>query len=97
MTAVHEGMSKIAHLVNIDTVQDLMEVLRQMLRNTEDRIPFPVALQCIKTALVTLQGSGRELSADETEFISRLYGLLAELPSKPSLTDRKSTRLNSSH
>src|SRR3546814_6592014 len=52
MPAVLEGLSKIAHLVNIDTVQDLMEVLRQMLRNTEDRIPFPVALQCIKTSLV---------------------------------------------
>lgn len=73
-----EGLAKFAHLINFDTVQDVLAVLKGLLK-TVDTLPLDAALNCILTAFQTLQGPGRELQIDQKEYISPLYSQLIRL------------------
>lgn len=75
-----EGLAKIAHLINMDTVLDLLEVLKTMLKNVDD-LPLDASLSCILCAFSTLQGPGRELKIDQKEYITPLYSQLPRLTS----------------
>lgn len=72
LPAALEGLSKVAHLINLDTVVDLMDVLKELL-DPERRLPLPAALHAVLTALRTLQGPGRELKVDDKAFVAFLY------------------------
>jgi nucleolar complex protein 3 len=73
-----EGLAKFAHLINIDTVMDLLQVLKTMLQRVDD-LPLDASLNCILTAFQTLQGPGRELKIDQKEYITPLYTQLPRL------------------
>lgn len=73
-----EGLAKFAHLINFDTVKDILGVLKSLLK-TVDTLPLDAALNCILTAFQTLQGPGRELQIDQKEYISPLYNQLPRL------------------
>ena len=78
LPAALEGLAKFAHLINIDTVIDLLECLKQLLIGV-DELPLEAALNCILTAFQTLQGPGKEMQIDVKEYISPLYTQLARL------------------
>eukprot|EP00339_Tiarina_fusa_P025998 CAMPEP_0117081872 /NCGR_PEP_ID=MMETSP0472-20121206/57680_1 /TAXON_ID=693140 ORGANISM="Tiarina fusus, Strain LIS" /NCGR_SAMPLE_ID=MMETSP0472 /ASSEMBLY_ACC=CAM_ASM_000603 /LENGTH=585 /DNA_ID=CAMNT_0004809931 /DNA_START=47 /DNA_END=1799 /DNA_ORIENTATION=- len=73
-----EGLAKFAHLINIDTVVDLLDVLKQLLLDV-DGLPLEAALNCVLTAFQTLQGPGREMQIDVKEYITPLYSQLPRL------------------
>lgn len=74
-----EGLGRITHLINIDTVEDLMGILRNIL---EVLPPAPVDVQalCIHCSLRTLAGPGQELKIDDEYLVIRLHALIKELP-----------------
>lgn len=78
LPAALEGLAKFAHLINIDTVVDLLDVLKQLL-NEVDNLPLQTTLNCILTAFQTLQGPGREMQIDVKEYITPLYSQLGRL------------------
>jgi nucleolar complex protein 3 len=84
LPAVLEGLAKFAHLINIDTVTDVLAVLRQLL-NREKVLPLEAALNCILTAFVTLQGPGKELKIDPKEYIAPLYHQIPRLMEEYSI------------
>jgi nucleolar complex protein 3 len=73
-----EGLAKFAHLINIDTVTDVLAVLKTLLKRVDD-LPLDASLNCILTAFQTLQGPGRELKIDQKEYITPLYSQLPRL------------------
>ncbi|CAM9791012.1 unnamed protein product [Ectocarpus sp. 4 AP-2014] len=79
--AVMEGLAKFVHLVNLDTVQDLLDLLKDLLAEEEgeEELPLEAALHCILAAFRALQGPGRELQTDEAAFVSALYRRLPDL------------------
>lgn len=79
LPAALDGLSRITHLINIDTVQDLMALLKGIL---EETIPAPVVvqLQCVHCALRTLSGPGAELNLDSDIYLHKLRTLIRDLP-----------------
>jgi nucleolar complex protein 3 len=73
-----EGLAKFAHLINIDTVVDLLGVLRDLLKKI-DALPVDAALNCILTAFQTLQGPGKEMKIDPKEYIMPLYNQIPRI------------------
>ncbi len=73
-----EGLAKFSHLINFDTVVDVLGVLKGLLKNV-DILPLDAALNCMLAALQTLNGPGRELQVDQKEYISPLYSQLPRL------------------
>lgn len=76
-----EGLAKFAHLINIDTVMDLLAVLKDLLKDI-DTLPLDAALNCVLTAFQTLSGPGKEMQIDQKEYISPLYTQLPRLISE---------------
>ena len=76
-----EGLAKFAHLINFDTVRDVLGVLKGLLKTVET-LPLDASLNCILTAFQTLQGPGRELQVDQKEYVSPLYSQLPRLISE---------------
>jgi nucleolar complex protein 3 len=76
-----EGLAKFAHLINFDTVIDVLTVLKGLLKTVET-LPLDASLNCILTAFQTLQGPGRELQIDQKEYVSPLYSQLPRLISE---------------
>lgn len=85
-----EGLAKFAHLINIDTVVDLLDILKQLLLQV-DRLPLAAALNCVLTAFQTLQGPGREMQIDQKEYITPLYSQLARVGTEEN--SRKNTQV----
>lgn len=73
-----EGLAKFAHLINFDTVVDLLKVLKGLLKNVHI-LPLDASLNCVLTAFQTLQGPGRELQIDQKEYVNPLYNQLPRL------------------
>ena len=78
LPAALEGLAKFAHLINIDTVMDLLAVLKDLLQDV-NTLPLDAALSCVLTAFQTLQGPGKELKIDVKEYILPLYNQLPRL------------------
>lgn len=76
-----EGLAKFSHLINIDTVEDLLVHLKELLADVET-LSLDAALNCILTAFSALQGPGRELQIDQKEYVAPLYGQLTRLSSQ---------------
>ena len=75
LPAALEGLAKVAHLINMDTVMDLLAVFRDLLQRVDD-LPLEASLHCILTAFQTLQGPGKELKIDMKEYMIPLYNQL---------------------
>jgi nucleolar complex protein 3 len=73
-----EGLAKFAHLINIDTVVDLLDVLKKLLADV-DELPLEASLNCVLTAFQTLQGPGKEMQIDVKEYITPLYSQIPRL------------------
>ena len=73
-----EGLAKFTHLINFDTVVDLLSVLKGLLKSV-DTLPLEAALNCMLAAFQTLNGPGRELQIDQKEYVSPLYSQLPRL------------------
>ena len=87
-----EGLAKFVHLINIDTVMDVLAVLRDLLKR---ELPLDASLNCILTAFAALHGPGRELKIDQKEYIVPLYQQIPRLieESKSSGTKHDYTAL----
>jgi nucleolar complex protein 3 len=73
-----EGLAKYVHLINMDTVVDLLDVLKHLLADV-DSLPLEASLNCALTAFQALHGPGREMQIDQKEYITPLYSQLARL------------------
>jgi nucleolar complex protein 3 len=71
-------LAKFAHLVNFDTVVDLLKVLRELLKSVRV-LPLDAALNCVMAAFQTLRGPGRDLQIDQKEYVNPLYSQLPRL------------------
>ena len=72
------GVAKFSHLINIDIVYDLVEMLKNMCK--ADGMATESAIQCVLAALRTLSG-GKELKFDDGPFLAYLYKILLRLTS----------------
>jgi hypothetical protein len=72
------GLSRITHLINIDTVEDIILVMRQLLEANSPPAPSTVKLHCVYCVLKTLSGPGQELGSDDELFVSTLCTLVLE-------------------
>ncbi|KAF7294963.1 Nucleolar complex-associated protein 3 [Mycena indigotica] len=87
LPAALQGISKYAHLVNIDFFKDLLKVLKELIVREEDddddnekqKQAVQHRLQCIVTAFELLSGQGEALNIDLTDFITHLYALIMPL------------------
>ncbi|KAG2349941.1 nucleolar complex-associated protein 3 [Suillus weaverae] len=91
LPAALRGISKFAHLINIDFFKDLMQVLKDLILRdapeenpSDDSEPFGVdattairhRLLCIVTAFELLSGQGEALNIDLTDFVNHLYAII---------------------
>lgn len=76
-----EGLSRVSHLINTDTVEDLVAIMRDLLDNPASVPPQEVRLRCLLCAFRTLNGPGETLGLDMDFFTSSLLQLLRELQS----------------
>lgn len=82
------GLAKFSHLIHLDAVVDLLEVLKKLLENG-DQLSTDACVHCILCALKTLRGPGRDtIPVDMKQYLIPLYGLLPRIgipTSEPSL------------
>ena len=73
------GLAKFSHLIHLDAVVDLLEVLKQLLENG-DQLTTDSCVHCILCALKTLRGPGRDtIPSDMKQFLIPLYSLLPRI------------------
>ncbi|KAI9566460.1 nucleolar complex-associated protein-domain-containing protein [Boletus coccyginus] len=84
------GISKYAHLVNIDFFRDLMQVLKGLIMRESDEVDSDAGelhslshnmdiqhrLLCIVTAFELLSGQGEALNVDLSDFVDHLYSII---------------------
>jgi hypothetical protein len=75
-----EGLSKITHLLDIDTVADLMAVLKELLDCQSPVAPVPVRVMAIYCAMKTLSGPGSELKIDDEPYLMHFKQALRDIP-----------------
>ncbi|KAI0934378.1 hypothetical protein AcV5_006236 [Taiwanofungus camphoratus] len=106
LPAALQGISKFAHLVNIDFFKDLMQVLKEIMLRVSmeadgvDYAPSKVEnvqhqLLCIMTAFELLSGQGEALDIDLTDFVNRLYAILPSLSLMPDIDTPPATSFKS--
>ena len=74
------GLSRISHLINIDTVQDLMTLLKGILEQHPPVLPT-IQIHVLHCALKTLSGPGLELKLDSDVYLYKLQSVIRDLPS----------------
>ncbi|KAK9374707.1 nucleolar complex-associated protein-domain-containing protein [Lipomyces chichibuensis] len=107
MGATLEGLAKFAHLINADLFGDLLEVLKELIRdrqmrsNEDGEIEIKIkiireGLLCIVTAFALLSGqAGESIGLDLSFFITYLYGIIMPLSLSPNIEySSKSLRLD---
>ncbi|KAJ7582746.1 nucleolar complex-associated protein-domain-containing protein [Mycena floridula] len=98
LPAALEGISRYAHLVNIDFFRDLIAVLKGLValetyqvENDDEEIELVSAqstklrLRCIVTAFELLSGQGESLNIDLSDFITHLYAMIPSLGLLPEI------------
>jgi hypothetical protein len=80
-----EGMGKITHLVNLETVEDLLCVLKSMLDGDVLMERHATQVLCVLCALRTLAGPGKVLNFNENIFVEKTNMLLIDVPAKFAL------------
>ncbi|XP_070539913.1 nucleolar complex protein 3 homolog [Ptychodera flava] len=85
LPSVLEGLSKYAHLINIDFFDDLVKVLHLLIDSGE--LSTREILHCILTVFQLLSGQGQALNIDPLKFYSHLYRILFELHTEKHIQD----------
>ncbi len=100
MGAALEGLAKFAHLINIDFFGDLLQVLRELMTESEDnpqQLSTRDTLLCTVTAFALLSGQGgtkETINLDLSQFMNSLYTVLLPLALNPDVAlGSKSQRL----
>jgi nucleolar complex protein 3 len=75
--AAMHGVAKFSHLIDVELVHDLVDVLGNMTK--ADGMDLASGFQCVLAALRTLGGPGRELKMDDGHFIAYIFKLLPRL------------------
>ncbi len=85
------GLAKFSHLIHLDAVVDLLEVLKKLLENG-DQLSTDSCVHCILCALKTLRGPGKDtIPVDMKQFLIPLYGLLPRIGIPTNDTSLSST------
>jgi nucleolar complex protein 3 len=71
LPVVLAGLAKYAHLINIDMVIDLLEVLRQLI--AKGTLELASVLHCLIAAFETLSGPGQALTIEVVDFYKHLF------------------------
>ena len=79
LPAALDGLGRITHLINIDTVEDLISLMRNLV-DALPPAPAEVRLLCLLCALKTLSGPGEALGIDHDYFTDMLQTLMRDLP-----------------
>lgn len=74
---VLEGLSKFAHLINLEFFDDIIKIMHEMIES--DKLSFRSKLHCIKTVFVVLSGRGEALTIDPMRFYNSLYNIILRL------------------
>ncbi|CAJ0577249.1 unnamed protein product, partial [Mesorhabditis spiculigera] len=72
------GLSKYAHLLNVEFLEDIIKCLEDLVDQKHLRLID--RLQCINTVFVILSGQGQVLNVDPCRFYRTMYRLLNTLP-----------------
>ncbi|KAF9246550.1 nucleolar complex-associated protein-domain-containing protein [Melanogaster broomeanus] len=98
LPAALTGISKFAHLVNIDFFKDLMQVLKNLITresdedDSDDRESHTQhRLLCIVTAFELLSGQGEALNIDLGDFVNHLYSIILPASLLPRIDDTPET------
>ncbi|KAK9479800.1 nucleolar complex-associated protein-domain-containing protein [Lipomyces japonicus] len=107
MGATLEGLAKFAHLINTDLFGDLLEALKELIRDRQIESDedgeieirtksIREALLCIVTAFALLSGqAGQSIGLDLSFFITYLYATLMPLSQSPDIEyNAKALRLD---
>ncbi|KAA8901325.1 hypothetical protein TRICI_006086 [Trichomonascus ciferrii] len=106
MPATLEGLAKFAHLINADFFGDLLEVLRELIQERQQRVidgeiefresTTREALLCVVTAFALLSGqAGESMNLDLSFFINHFYSALFALSLNPDIEfSHKTLRLD---
>lgn len=81
LPAALEGLAQFSHLINMDTVMDLLGLFKELLKEV-DTLPLDAALNCIQTAFMILQGPGQTLQIDVKDYIAPLYRQIPRVASE---------------
>eukprot|EP01135_Chromosphaera_perkinsii_P006062 Nk52_evm3s388 gene=Nk52_evmTU3s388 len=84
LPTVLKGLSRNAHLINIDFFSDLMEVLKKLIVN--DSLGRLSSLNCIATAFGVVSGQGESLNIEMNDFYSGFYRTL-KLMTNPTMEE----------
>ncbi|KAI5982438.1 nucleolar complex-associated protein-domain-containing protein [Pisolithus albus] len=110
LPAALRGISKFAHLVNVDFFKDLMQVLRGLIvrESTDEDDPESLdwdtarnaadilnRLLCIVTAFELLSGQGEALNIDLSDFVKHLYAIILPISLLPQINDPPPTKFTS--
>jgi len=101
LPAALRGISKYAHLVNVDFFKDLMQVLKSHIvrepnENADARESRPFLTQntdvqhrllCIVTAFELMSGQGEALNIDLGDFVNHLYSIILPVSELVQLED----------
>ncbi|TFK76480.1 NOC3p-domain-containing protein [Pluteus cervinus] len=103
LPAALHGVSKFAHLVNINFFKDLMDVLKSLVemhsRSIDETVPEDSSviirdirhrLLCITTAFELLSGQGEALNIELSDFVTQLYKMIPPLSHMPDIDDLSS-------
>ncbi|CAG8436713.1 10740_t:CDS:10 [Funneliformis mosseae] len=99
LLSVLEGLSKFAHLINVDFFNDLLELLKRIMadeikvedsdpedsntKSSISRINTRKGLLCIITAFQLLSGQGEALNIDLKDFYTQMYTIIMPLALNP--------------
>ncbi|CAB4012851.1 nucleolar complex 3 homolog [Paramuricea clavata] len=84
LAPVLAGLSKFAHLINVDFFADLMTVLKNLVAS--ENVSSSDKLHCILTAFKILSGQGEALNIDPQTFYSHLYSTLLDIDKAGDIT-----------
>jgi len=77
---VLEGLARFAHLINVELLVNLLQVLRELV--TSQQLSIFSSLHCALTAFQTLKLGGETLNIDLKTFYTEFYSILFQLIAK---------------
>ena len=84
LAPVLAGLSKFAHIINVDFFADLMTVLKNLVMSED--VSSSDKLHCILTAFKILSGQGEALNIDPQTFYTHLYSTLLDIDKVGDMT-----------
>jgi hypothetical protein len=82
LAPVLEGLSRFAHLINMDLLTNLLELLKELV--SKNTLSLSSSLHCIVTAFQTFKLQGETLEVDLKDFYAHFYKIMPEVFSSVS-------------